>query len=125
MKKLALVAFLTIAPVSYANAWYDAYGGFTCGYMDPLTSFFDSIFGPPCPPPVAVAVPAEPVAVAPPPPPPPPAPITITFVTPAGTVKVPEAVNVCEFVGTPPPPTAIFPPQLFKLRPSDSRNVAP
>ena len=70
MKKLALVAFLTIAPVSYANAWYDAYGGFTCGYMDPLTSFFDSIFGPPCPPPVAVAVPAEPVAVAPPPPPP-------------------------------------------------------
>jgi hypothetical protein len=61
MKKVLLVAFLAIAPISSANAWYDSYGGFTCGYMDPLTSFFDSIFGPPCPPPVAVAVPAAPM----------------------------------------------------------------
>lgn len=61
MKRLVLVAFLVIAPVSYANAWYDAYGGFTCGYMDPVTSILDNIFGPPCPPPVAVAQPAVPV----------------------------------------------------------------
>lgn len=62
MKKLLVISFLLCS--SPAFAWYDAYGGFTCGYMDPLTSFLDDIFGPPCPPPVAV-VPVQPVPVVP------------------------------------------------------------
>ena len=49
MKKFLVMIFLVSATPAFA--WYDAYGGFTCGYMDPLTSFFDNIFGPPCPPP--------------------------------------------------------------------------
>lgn len=52
MRKTLVVVFLLLASPSFA--WYDAYGGFTCGYMDPLTSVLDNIFGPPCPPPVAV-----------------------------------------------------------------------
>lgn len=54
MKKVLLATVLSISLVSPSFAWYDSYGGFTCGYMDPLTSFLDDIFGPPCPPPVAV-----------------------------------------------------------------------
>lgn len=80
MKKLIVAIFLLSSTPAFA--WWDSYGGFTCGYMDPLTSFLDSIFGPPCPPPpvivippvvpTAVAVPAGPVGqprVLPPPPP--------------------------------------------------------
>lgn len=52
MRKTLVVVFLLLTTPSFA--WYDAYGGFTCGYMDPLTSVLDNIFGPPCPPPVAV-----------------------------------------------------------------------
>lgn len=58
MKKVLVVALLLCSTPAFA--WYDAYGGFTCGYMDPLTSILDDIFGPPCPPPVAV-VPVQPV----------------------------------------------------------------
>jgi len=61
MKKVMIVAFLLFS--SPAFAWFDAYGGFTCGYMDPLTSFLDSIFGPPCPPPAPIAVVEQPVPV--------------------------------------------------------------
>jgi len=55
MKKLLLAIVMVIGLSSPSYAWWDSYGGFTCGYMDPLTSFLDNIFGPPCPPPVAVA----------------------------------------------------------------------
>ena len=58
MKRLLMVSVVCLIPLSPANAWWDSYGGFTCGYMDPLTSFLDSIFGPPCPPAAPVAVPA-------------------------------------------------------------------
>lgn len=54
MKKILLATVLSVSLVSPSFAWYDSYGGFTCGYMDPLTSILDSIFGPPCPPPVVV-----------------------------------------------------------------------
>ena len=58
MKKVMIVCFLLFA--SPAFSWYDAYGGFTCGYMDPLTSFLDNIFGLPCPPrPVAIVEPQQ------------------------------------------------------------------
>lgn len=63
MRKILLAVIVSVSLTSPSFAWYDAYGGFTCGYMDPLTSLLDDIFGPPCPPPVAV-VPAVPVAVA-------------------------------------------------------------
>ena len=63
MKKLLLAVFLVTVPLSSANAWWDSYGGFTCGYMDPLTSFLDSIFGPPCPPPAPVRAAPVPVPV--------------------------------------------------------------
>lgn len=67
MKKIVMALVLVLTMTKPTLAWYDSYGGFTCGYMDPLTSFLDDIFGPPCPPPVAV-VPApviveRPVAV--------------------------------------------------------------
>lgn len=62
MKKILLAGILSVGLVTPSFAWYDTYGGFTCGYVDPLTSFLDSIFGPPCPPPVAV-VPAAPVVI--------------------------------------------------------------
>lgn len=55
MRKFILATVLSVSLVSPSYAWYDSYGGFTCGYLDPLTSVLDSIFGPPCPPPVAVA----------------------------------------------------------------------
>ena len=69
MRKILLTSVLVIGMVSPSYAWWDSYGGFTCGYLDPLTSVLDSIFGPPCPPPVAVVV-EQPVAVPVPPPPP-------------------------------------------------------
>jgi hypothetical protein len=56
MKKIMFAVIIAVGVSSPSYAWYDAYGGFTCGYMDPLTSFLDSIFGPPCPPPAPVAV---------------------------------------------------------------------
>ena len=62
MKKLLLIMVMFIGLSTPSYAWWDSYGGFTCGYMDPLTSFLDNIFGPPCPPPVAVAPPPVPVA---------------------------------------------------------------
>lgn len=68
MKKIVMICLL-VSLTTPANAWWDSYGGFTCGYMDPLTSFLDDIFGPPCPPPPMVAVPMQPVPMAPPPPP--------------------------------------------------------
>jgi hypothetical protein len=66
MKKLVIVSAMLAGLSTPSYAWYDSYGGFTCGYLDPLTSFLDSIFGPPCPPPVPVAapVPVAPVAAA-------------------------------------------------------------
>ena len=64
MKRFIMVFVICLLPFSSANAWWDTAGGFTCGYLDPVTSFLDSIFGPPCPPPVAVAVPVpQPVPV--------------------------------------------------------------
>jgi hypothetical protein len=54
MKKILLASVLSLSLVNPSFAWYDSYGGFTCGYLDPLTSILDGIFGPPCPPPVAV-----------------------------------------------------------------------
>lgn len=93
MKRFLMVAAICTVPFSPANAWYDSYGGFTCGYMDPLTSFLDSIFGPPCPSPAAVpvqAVPA-PVAVAPQPvpvPAPVPMPVPVPRATPYGPAGV-------------------------------------
>lgn len=62
MKKFVIVSALVVGMTNPSFAWYDSYGGFTCGYLDPLTSILDSIFGPPCPPPVAV-VQAPPVVV--------------------------------------------------------------
>ena len=62
MKKLLIVSVFVLSMTGPSSAWYDSYGGFTCGYLDPLTSFLDNIFGPPCPPPVAV-VPAAPVVI--------------------------------------------------------------
>lgn len=56
MKKLLVAMFFVSASVTPSYAWFDSYGGFTCGYLDPLTSVLDSIFGPPCPPPAPVAV---------------------------------------------------------------------
>ncbi len=80
MRKMFLVSLLLlVATPSYA--WYDSYGGFTCGYLDPLTSFLDDIFGPPCPPPVAVAVPV-PVPVAP-------VPVGDPFMNPYGAICQP------------------------------------
>ena len=58
MRKILLASILSLMFVSPSFAWYDSYGGFTCGYLDPLTSILDDILGPPCPPPVAVVVPA-------------------------------------------------------------------
>ena len=79
MRKIVMASALVLAMTSPTLAWYDSYGGFTCGYVDPLTSFLDDIFGPPCPPPVAV-VPApvvieRPVPVAVPVPVPQPVPV--------------------------------------------------
>ena len=62
MRKFVIASALVLGLTSPSLAWYDSYGGFTCGYLDPLTSILDSIFGPPCPPPVAV-VQAPPVVV--------------------------------------------------------------
>lgn len=62
MKKLLIVSVFVLSMTGPSSAWYDTYGGFTCGYVDPLTSFLDDIFGPPCPPPGAV-VPAAPVVI--------------------------------------------------------------
>lgn len=62
MRKFLIASALVLGLTSPSLAWYDSYGGFTCGYLDPLTSILDSIFGPPCPPPVAV-VQAPPVVV--------------------------------------------------------------
>jgi hypothetical protein len=91
MKKVLVIAFVLMSSPSYA--WYDAYGGFTCGYMDPLTSFLDSIFGPPCPPPMAVA----PVA-------------TQGFV--AAPAPVPPQVDINGRVPLPPPPMTA-PPSVY------------
>lgn len=75
MKKvvIASVMFLLLSTPSYA--WWDSYGGFTCGYMDPLTSFLDNIFGPPCPAPVIIQQVPVPVPVAVPVPQPVPVPV--------------------------------------------------
>jgi len=54
MRKFLVMIFLVSA--TPALAWYDSYGGFTCGYMDPVTSFLDNIFGPPCPPPPVAVI---------------------------------------------------------------------
>ena len=80
MKKVVIAFIMVIGLSSPSYAWWDTYGGFTCGYLDPLTSVLDSIFGPPCPPPVAVAVPVPvpqpvPVPVAVPVPQPVPVPV--------------------------------------------------
>lgn len=56
MKKIILGTVIALSLSTPSYAWWDSYGGFTCGYMDPLTSFLDDIFGPPCPPPAPVAV---------------------------------------------------------------------
>lgn len=48
MKKLILILFMSCVPLTSSYAWWDGYGGYHCTYLDPLTSFFDSIFGPPC-----------------------------------------------------------------------------
>lgn len=63
MKKFVIASALVLGMTSPSLAWYDSYGGFTCGYLDPLTSILDSILGPPCPPPVPVAVVPAPVPV--------------------------------------------------------------
>ena len=76
MKKLLIVSVFVLGTTGPSSAWYDSYGGFTCGYLDPLTSFLDSIFGPPCPPPVAV-VPAAPVVIQQPVPVPVPQPVPV------------------------------------------------
>jgi hypothetical protein len=79
MKKILLASVLVLGMSSPSYAWWDSYGGFTCGYLDPLTSILDNIFGPPCPPPQPVLV-EQPVAVAvpvAPPPPPQPAPYVV------------------------------------------------
>jgi hypothetical protein len=76
MKKFVIVSALVLGMTSPSLAWYDSYGGFTCGYLDPLTSILDSIFGPPCPPPVAV-VQAPPVVVERPVPVPVPQPVPV------------------------------------------------
>lgn len=61
MKKLLIgVAFVMLLS-SPASAWYDGYGNYHCTYLDPITSFFDSIFGQPC------YAPAPPVVVQAPP----------------------------------------------------------
>ena len=57
MKKYVIAFVMVLGLSSPSYAWRDSYGGFTCGYMDPLTSFLDNIFGPPCPPPVTVVQP--------------------------------------------------------------------
>ena len=104
MKKILLATVLFIAPVTSANAWWDAYGGFTCGYMDPLTSFLDGIFGPPCPPPMPVRVAPAPVPVARPVPVPAPVPVAAPMPMAApmpvpmpvpGLFIDPYLVNVC------------------------------
>lgn len=79
MRRILLAVVLSVSLVSPSFAWYDSYGGFTCGYLDPLTSILDDIFGPPCPPPVAVVsapvVVQRPVAVPVPVPQPVPVPV--------------------------------------------------
>lgn len=94
MKRTILVTAvaLSIGLATPSFAWYDSYGGFTCGYLDPLTSFLDSIFGPPCPPPVAV-VPA-PVVVERPVPVPVPVPQPVPVAVP-----VPVPVGPCPTYG--------------------------
>ena len=78
MKKFVMGCLLLMCLSSPSYAWWDSYGGFTCGYMDPLTSFLDNIFGPPCPPPVAIGVPMQPAI----PPGPPQVPGYVTIPTP-------------------------------------------
>jgi hypothetical protein len=84
MKKLVIVSAMLVGLSTPSYAWYDSYGGFTCGYLDPLTSFLDSIFGPPCPPPVIVAPVAPPVVVAPVP-----VPVPVPVAVPVAPVVVP------------------------------------
>lgn len=81
MKKLLIVSVFVLSMTGPSSAWYDSYGGFTCGYVDPLTSFLDDIFGPPCPPPVAV-VPVAPVVVSQPVPVPVPQPVPVPVPVP-------------------------------------------
>lgn len=61
MKKLFFGVAFAVIFSSPASAWYDGYGNYHCTYLDPLTSFFDSIFGQPCyvsaPPTVVVQAP--------------------------------------------------------------------
>ena len=84
MRKFVIASALVIGMTSPSLAWYDSYGGFTCGYLDPLTSILDSILGPPCPPPVAVV----------------PAPVVVERPVP---VPVPQPVPVAVPVAVPVP----------------------
>ncbi len=106
MKKILLASVLILGSVSPTYAWYDAYGGFTCGYMDPLTSILDSIFGPPCPPPQPVIV-EQPVAV------PVPAPVPVRPQRPAPYV-VPGPIYDCPMRAVPYP----FSPTGFQYVPN-------
>jgi len=65
MKKLIIGVALAVVLSTPASAWYDGYGNYHCTYLDPLTSFFDSIFGQNCyvQPPQTVVVQAPPVVV--------------------------------------------------------------
>lgn len=56
---------------------------------------------PPLPPPPPEKLPEEDVALQLLPPPPPPTAITLTFVTPLGTVNVPDEVNTWMLLNTP------------------------
>jgi hypothetical protein len=47
MKKLLATTAMVILLSGPASAWYDGYGNWQNGYLDPLTSFLDGIFGPP------------------------------------------------------------------------------
>lgn len=59
MRKLLIGVAFAVILSSPASAWYDGYGNYHCTYLDPVTSFFDSIFGQPCyvQPPVVIQAP--------------------------------------------------------------------
>lgn len=98
MKKLLIGAALVMVLSSPANAWYDGYGNYHCTYLDPLTSFFDSIFGQPC----VVAAPPTVVVQAPP----------VVVQAPPVVVETPVPVYVDRPVPVPQPyavPVPVYP----------------
>ena len=92
MRKFVIASALVLGLTSPSLAWYDSYGGFTCGYLDPLTSFLDSILGPPCPPPVVVV--PQPVVIERPVPVPVPQPVPVPVPQP---VYVPWVVPISPY----------------------------